>query len=81
MIEITENTLIIENDSYKINSNFLKKYSKISNYFISQIENGILTPNYMFSYGILRSSILFDYDIGYIGFLHSKINELIGMIY
>jgi len=64
--ENTENNLIIGND--------------ISDYFISVIGGGILTSNYMFGYGMLRSSMLFDYDIGYIGFLNSKINSSIGKI-
>lgn len=45
---------------------------------INKFDVGIINSNQTIGYGILKSSALFDYDIGFIGYLDSKVNSSIG---
>jgi hypothetical protein len=70
-------TYMFGKKEYKVNTEIVSDDYEVSDILISQIKDGFISHENLLGYGIIKSSILYDYDIGYLQYLDSNIQNLI----
>lgn len=79
-MELEPNILIIGNRNYHINEDLTFPKCYVSDTLISDVKNQIIESGNLLGYGILKSSVLYDFDIGMIGFLNYNVKSMTSRI-
>lgn len=69
------NVYTVGNNVCRVNEDFLQEGEEVSEEFICNLEDIMSDSCHVLGYGLIKSTILFDYDIGYLGYLNSCVES------